>query len=209
MKCNTRRAKLDRVTEIYQTLGNSILAYLDASTGCIVTELYGYKRKRLQEMYDTTNSYLGYMMDQYGAENDDNKKRAANALKKCKEKMLEFSNFDFDEATAALQPEDIFGRTWHNEVEIHKHETRAKFMADMEPVAQTYHAEVLHWFWLHKGFGRDRLMNLYSFLRQDYNFFVTEYLRCNAASDKKIQDRLKDLQDRLEKIGMEFTEARK
>lgn len=207
MKCNIKGARGKRLADAYCTIGNSILSYLDASTGCIVTELYGYKKKRLQEMYDTTHNYLGYMMDNYAADKDDNKTRAAKALKKCKDKLLEYADFNFDEATAAFPPDDVFGRTWHNEAEIHKHDTRAKFIEDMEPVAQTYHAEVLHWFWLHKGFGRERLMKLYGLLRQDYNILVTEYLRCNAAGDQKIQDILKERQDRLEEIGMEFLEV--
>lgn len=207
MKCNIKGAQQKRVTEAYYSIGNSVLSYLDASTGCIVTYLYGYKQKRLQDMYDTTHRYLGYMMDQYSEEKDDNKTRAANALKECKEKLLKYAEFDFVKATEALLPEDVFGRTWHDEADIHKHDSRAKFIANMEPVAQTYHAEVLHWFWLHKGFGRDRLMKLYTLLRQDYNIFVTEYLRCKAAADQKIQDILKDRQDRLAEIGMEFVEV--
>lgn len=207
MKCNTRRVGMDRITEVYKTLGGSILSYLDASAGYIAAEEYGYRRKRLQEMYDTTNRYLGYMMDSHSEANDDNRKRAANALREVKEKLLEYAGFDFDAATAALPPEDIFGRTWHSEKLMHKHETRRKFLADMEPVAQTYHAEVLHWFWLHKGFGHDRLMHLYGLLRQDYNLFVSEYLRCNAAGDKRVQDRLAEMQDRLEAIGLEFVKT--
>lgn len=89
MNCNVKGAKQNRVTDAYYTIGNSVLSFLDASTGCIVTDLYGYKQKRLQEMYDMTHHYLGYMMDQYSEENDDNKTRAANALKECKEKAAQ------------------------------------------------------------------------------------------------------------------------
>lgn len=207
MKCNINKAKQDRLTEAYHKVGNTVLAYLDASLGVIVTERYGYKRKRLQEMYDTTHKYLVYMMDQYAEEQDDNKKRADTALKKCKEKLLEYADFDFDAATAAFPAEDVFYKTWHNEEAIEKHTGRAKFISSMEPVAQTYHAEVLHWFWLHKAFGKERLMKLYELLRKDYNVYVTEYLRCKATADQKIQKIMADRQDRLEAIGMEFMEV--
>lgn len=207
MNCNTKGAKIKKVTEAYYTVGNSVLAYLDASLGIIVTEQYGYKRKRLQEMYNITHRYLGYMMDRHSDENIDNKTRAENARKECTDKLLEYAEFDFNAATASLLPVDVFGNTWHNEDEIQKHTGRAKFIANMEPVAQTYHAEVLHWFWLHKAFGRDRLTKLYTLLRQDYNVFVTEYLRCKAAGDHKIQIILKERQDRLADIGMEFVEV--
>lgn len=206
MKCNTKGAKQKSITEAYYTIGNSALSYLDASLGCIVTDLYGYKKKRLQEMYDATHNYLVYMMDLYADENDDNKTRAAIALKKCKEKLLEYAGFDFDKATEALRPDDVFGRTWHDKADVHKHGGRRKFISIMEPVAQTYHAQVLHWFWLHKGFGFDRLTKLYTLLRRDYNVFVTEYLRCKVTGDQKIQDILKERQDRLENIGMKFLE---
>lgn len=207
MKCNVKGAKIKKVTEAYYTVGNSVLAYLDASLGSIVTDQYGYKRKRLQEMYDTTHRYLGYMMDRHGDEDIDNKARAENARKECTDKLLAYAGFDFDAATSALLPDDVFSRTWHDEDEIKKHIGREKFIANMEPVAQTYHAEVLHWFWLHKAFGHDRLTNLYTLLRQDYNVFVTEYLRCKAAGDHKIQNILKERQDRLADIGMEFVEV--
>ena len=120
MKCNVKQAKL---TKAYCDVGNSVLSYLDASVGVIVTELYGYKRKRLQEMYNTTHKYLVYMMDQYAEEKDDNKKRAATALKKCKEKLLEYAGFDFDAATAAFPAEDVFWKTWHDEETVKKHLT--------------------------------------------------------------------------------------
>jgi hypothetical protein len=207
MKCNTRRAGAAKLTAAYQTIGKSILAYLDASAGCVVCDLCGYKKKRLQDMYDTTQNDLHYMMDQYGEDKDDQRTRATAALNKVKKKLAEYAAFDFDEATAAYPPDDVFHRTWHNQADIHKHGTREKFMADMEVVVQTYHAQILHWFWLHKAFGRDRLMKLYGLLRQDYNLIVTEYLRCSAAGDKKIKDMLKERQDRLQAIGLEFVEA--
>lgn len=207
MKCNVNGARQQRLIEAYQAIGKSILAYLDASTGCIVSDLYGFKKKRLQEMYDTTHHYIGYMMDNYAEEKDDNRQRAANALKKCKEKLLEYADFDFEGVTASLPPDDDFSKTWHEEADVHKHATRVKLLASMEPVVQTYHAQMLHWFWLHKAFGKERLTKLYTLLRQDYNLYVTEYLRCKAAGDAKIQDMLKSRQDRLEAIGMEFMEV--
>ena len=44
MKCNIKGARGKRLADAYHTIGSSILSYLDASTGCIVTELYGYKK---------------------------------------------------------------------------------------------------------------------------------------------------------------------
>lgn len=208
MKCNVKGAKEKRLTEAYQIVGKSILAYLDASAGCVVCDLCGYKRKRLQDMFNTTQDYLHYMMDLYGKEKDDHRKKAAAALKETVDKLRDYADFDFTKATAVYSAyKDVFYDTWRNEADTHKHETRMLFLADMEPVAQTYHAQVLHWFWLHKAFGRDRLMKLYGLLRQDYNLMVTEYLRCNAAGDKKIQDMLKERQDELQAIGLEFVEV--
>lgn len=208
MNCYTKGAKAKKLTEAYQNIGKSVLAYLDASAGCVVHDHFGYKKKRLQDMFDTTQDYLDYMMDVYGKEKDDHRKRAETALKKVADKLLEYADFDFFQTTKeyAVYRDEFFDK-WHKEKEVRKHATREKFINDMEPVAQIYHAELLHWFWLHKGFGKWRLETLCKLLRQDYNLMITEYLRCSAAGDDKIQTMLKERQDRLEALGMEFEEV--
>lgn len=207
MKCNLRRAKQDSVTAAYQTIGKFILAYLDASVGCTVTEMCGFKRKRLQDMYDTTHEYLGYMMDTYAEDGADHRERARCALDKVQKKLSEYASFDFAAATKAMPYEDVFGKTWRSKGEVEKHRTRVQFVSDMELVVQTYHAQLLHWFWLHKGFGHDRLLRLYGLLREDYNLWITEYLRCSAAGDRAAQEMLVKRQDKMEAVGMEFEEV--
>lgn len=208
MKCYTKGAKAKKLTEAYQTIGKCILEYLDASSGCVVNEHFGYKKKRLQDMFDTTQNYLNYMMDLYGKEKDGHRKRAETTIKEVADKLRKYAEFDFIQTTKEYAAyRDVFFDKWHKEKEVNKHASREAFIADMEPVAQVYHAQLLHWFWLHKGFGCGRLNTLYKLLREDYNLMITEYLRCNAAGDNKIKAMLKERQDKLEDIGMEFEEV--
>jgi hypothetical protein len=195
------------MTEAYYSVGQSILEYLDASTGCVVHDLYGYARKRLQDMFNNTRSYLYHMMDRYSDEGDDSRTKAAHALRKAKDALLRYADFDFDAVTAESIPTDEFMLTWHSQADHHKHSTRMRFIEDMDPVAQTYHAEVLYWFWMHKGFGKRRLTELYGALRRDYNLLVTEYLRCSFGGDQKIKELLAQRQDKLYEMGMEFVEV--
>lgn len=207
MKCNIRRAKEERVTAVYQTMGKQVLAYLDASVGCVVSEHLGYKKKRLQEMFDVTHSYLGYMMEVCGDGDEGQQQRAKRTLFKVQNKLTEYASFDFSEATLAMPYVDVFGDSWRNSDDCDKHQTRKKFINDMELVVQTYHAQILHWFWLHKGFGKGRLMWVYRLIREDYNLWITEYLRCNRAGDMAAQEMLSQRQDKMQTVGMEFEEV--
>lgn len=207
MKCNTRRAREESVINAYQVIGKSILAYLDASAGCVVSDLCGFKRKRLQAMYDTTNESVNYLMEHYGEGCVDTRERADAALWSAKRRLKDYANFDFDEATEAYQAKDTFFSTWHSQSDISKHRTRMQFIEDMDLVARTYHVTILFWFWQTYGYARDRLTRLYRLLREDYNLWITEYLRCNAAGDKKTQEMLLQRQDRMQELGLEFEEV--
>ncbi len=207
MKCNTRRAKEDMVISAYQTIGKAILAYLDASAGCVVTDLCGYKRKRLQAMYDAVQDTIGYLMGRYGEGSADCRERADHSLFYIKRQLREYANFDFEAMTEELRPADEFSRSWHSKADISKHHTRTLLIDDMELVVQSYHGTILHWFWQERGFAHDRLTKLYRLLREDYNPWITEYLRCTAAGDKRTQEMLTERQDRLEALGMEFQEV--
>ena len=207
MKCNAKRARQDRLIAAYQTIGKSILEYLDASVGCVVTDLCGYKRKRLQEMYDTTHDIISNLMERYGIGCEDSRDQADFALFAAKTKLKEYAGFDFDEVTEMLKPDDVFGRTWHTNADVMKHVSRTQFITDMELVVRTYHATILLWFCGKKGYAHDRTKRLYGNLREDYNKWVTEYLRCNAAGDKKIQEMLTERQNKLLALGLEFEEV--
>lgn len=207
MKCNTRRAREEMVISAYQTIGKAILAFLDASVGCVVTELCGFKRKRLQAMYDATQESINYMMKRYGEGSEDCRERADNAVFYAKRQLREYAGFDFDAVTDELRPVDVFPRTWHSQADISKHNTRRILMDDMELVVQTYHATTLHWFWQEHGYGHDRLTRLYRLLREDYNPWITEYLKCTAAGDRKTQEMLTERQDRMQSLGLEFEEV--
>lgn len=207
MKCNTRRAKEEMVISAYQTIGKTIIAYLDASAGCVVTDLCGFKRKRLQAMYDTTQDTISYLMARYGEGSEDCRERADHAVFYTQRQLRECAGFDFPEMTEAMKPQDDFGRTWHSPADISKHKTRMIFVADMELVVQTYHATILYWFWQTYGYAHDRLTRLYRLLREDYNLWVTEYLRCSSAGDRAAQELLTKRQDRMQDIGMEFEEV--
>lgn len=207
MKCNTRRAKEDAVISAYQFIAKNILAFLDASAGCVVTDLCGYKRKRLQSMFDATQETISHFMDRYGEGLDACSERAEAANFTVKRRLKEYAKFDFDAATKEMLPEDNFGKTWHSQADIRKHGTRSQFIADMELVVHTYHGCILYWFWETYGFAHDRLTRLYRLLREDYNRWIAEYLKCTLAGDKKTQEMLAKRQDKMEALGMEFEEV--
>jgi hypothetical protein len=147
------------------------------------------------------------MMDRYSDEGDDNKTKAAHAFRKASAALWDYADFDFASVTAQHSPIDEFGNTWHSQTDTRKHMTRMQFISDMEPVVQTYHAEVLYWFWMCKGYGKKRLTELYSLLREDYNLWVVEYLRCTYDGDQRIKWLIATRQDRLCDIGLEFLEV--
>lgn len=207
MKCNIKRKRAEeKVDSAYKTIGKTILAFLDASAGCVICDFCGYKAKRLREMYNGTQQVLGSMMEFYGAENDDDRERADMSLFVAKRRLAE-CGFDFASATESLPASDTFGLTWHPDSEWQKHAQRAKLIQDMELVVQTYHATLLLWFRQKCGYGKSRLSALYGLLRTDYNLLVTEYLRCCLAGDTQIRDMLTARQDRMEKVGLEFVEV--
>ena len=123
MKCNIKRKRAEeKVDSAYKTIGKTILAFLDASAGCVICDFCGYKAKRLREMYNGTQQVLSSMMEFYGADNDGDRERADMSLFVAKRRLAE-CGFDFASATESLPASDTFGLTWHPDSEWQKTRT--------------------------------------------------------------------------------------
>ena len=207
MKCHAeKKLAVDRLNDAYKTVGKTIIAYLDASAGCVINELRGHSKKRLQAMYDITKNTLDGMIDFYGDNNDDTRDRTETSLYAMMRELQE-CGFNFAEVTQQFPVDDPFLKLWHPERERGKHKRRLDFINDMELIAQTYHITILTYFRREHRYGSLRLYSLYQALREDYNLMLAEYLRCTSAGDMKIQTMIEERQNRLEKIGLTLVEV--
>lgn len=204
MKCRAEeKLAKQKVNNAYKSMGQTILSFLDASSGCRIYDLYGYGKKRLGSMYRETMDRLDELMEHYGAEGDDTKERTDISLFVMTRRLSE-CGFDFAGETQNLPPSDPFLKSWHPAKMHEKHKHRLDLIKSMELIVQTYHAMILLWFRENHGFGALRLSVLYRTLREDYNLFVSEYLRCNTAGDANIKKMLSERQKKIEEIGLEL-----
>lgn len=204
MKCRAEeKLARDKVSNAYQSMGKTVLSFLDASCGCIIHERYGYGMKRLSTMFKGTMDRLDELMEHYGAEGDDSKERTDISLYVMCRRLAE-CGFDFAEETKNMPAEDPFLKSWHPANLHKKHQHRVDLINSMELVAQAYHAMILLWFRENREYGAQRLSVLYKPLREDYNAFVSEYLRCSATGDANIARMLSERQKKIEEIGLEL-----
>lgn len=208
MKCRAEeKLACERVNHAYKSMGKTVLSFLDASTACVVHKRYGYGKKRLSYVFNETMDRLDELMEYYGTEGDDAKERTDISLYVMCRRLAE-CGFNFEQETKNMPAADPFLKSWHPANMHGKHKHRVDLMNSMELVVQTYHAMILFWHRENRGFGAQRLSDLYRLLRADYNDFVSEYLRCSSAGDANIQKMLSERQKKIEEIGLELVDQK-
>lgn len=203
MKCKAREIQSrEALHAAYREMGETFLSFLDVSTGCIVSAMCGFKKKRLQHLFDITNSALTVEMNRMAAEGDDEEESAKNALYSMvfELKYHGFNYYDEKEATAFVDP---FFDTWHSEREIHKHDSRAEFLRRMQTATDLYYITLLTYMHDERGYGAKRLRELYAELRADFNKFLAAYVgRCDLKGDEQAKRMIEERQKRCEDIGL-------
>ena len=204
MKCHAEeKLAYEKVNNAYKSMGKTVLSFLDASAACVIRKLYRYGKKRLSYVFRETMDRLDGLMEYYGAEGDDAKERTDISLYVMCRRLAE-CGFDFEQETKNMPVDDPFLKSWHPANMHGKHKHRVDLMNKMELVVQTYHAMILFWYRENRGFGKKRLSVLYKSLRDDYNAFLSEYLRCTSSGDANISRMISERQKKIEEIGLEL-----
>ena len=203
MKCRAREIQYrEALHAAYHDMAEIFLSFLDVSAGCIVSEKCGFKKKRLQHLFDITNAALTDCMQRMAADGEEAEETAETALWKMV-RDLKYHGFNFYDEKEAHAFVDPFFNTWHSEREIHKHESRAEFVSRMDTATDLYYVTLLNYMHDERGYGAMRLRELYADLREDLNKFLAAYVgRCDLKGDEEAQIMLEERQQRVIALGL-------
>lgn len=208
MKCKAREIQSrEALRGAYRDMGEIFLSFLDVSTACIVSVKCGFKKKRLQHLFDITNAALADCMRRMAADNEEELETAETALWKMVHdlKYHGFNYYDEKEARAFVDP---FFNTWHSDREIRKHASRAEFVSRMDVATDLYYVTLLNYMHDERGYGAIRLRELYADLREDFNKFLAAYVgRCDSRGDEEAQIMLEERQQRAIALGLTLIES--
>lgn len=234
MKCAyvqvMQEKKDDEYRGLYRTMGMEFMVFLDMSIGVIVHNLCGHAKTRLGRMFDSiaedvdgrldvlseTNvgeipanatDELRELMEQIKSRHED----PADSLKSARVSYrmnLKDCGFDLDAETAAhafvIPP--LTGSL--DPAKEANYNLRKNFLEVFDDVVVSYHASVLEYFRAKHRYGAGRMRVLYRLMREDYNRYAANYMRCCEYGDSMRHRMTRERQAVLEKMGVPMIEIK-
>lgn len=184
MQCNYKAAAVTKKKiDVCNHLGNRWLDYIEAVTAIELNRLFGWKAKRLGDMYEGEADLLAEMMGLYASDGEDIWETTLTANHGLGIR-LRGVGVDFAEWMREWPIVDRFAHTWRNKREMDQHDFRANWIETMEKKLTVYWAVLLLWLNERHGFGAVRLKRFFEAVRKQYVEFADIYLSCKKDKDE-------------------------
>jgi hypothetical protein len=192
MICNYKAAaETQKKYDVCLHLGNRWLDYIEAETAIELNRLFGWKAKRLGDMYDGEANLLAEMMGLYASDGEDIWETTLTANHGLGMRLRGIG-VDFAEWMREIPIVDRFAHTWRNKRDRDQHDFRANWIETMEKKLTVYWAVLLLWLNERHGFGAVRLKRFFEAVRMDYIKFAGKYLMCKKSIDYELTSIIED-----------------
>lgn len=207
MKCAYKSVLDSQSVERFCThYGVEFLKYADASLAVNLHDIFGFgSNKRLPELFDDMNprlnAQMSAMVEKEGEDLWDTTKETHWWTAR---KIAHATGWDPQGAADDMPVPDNWRPQMHTPKEARQHAARKNYVEAMEVKLGLYWHMVLDYMIVKYGFGAERLDRLYRSLRRDYIAFAAEFLRGTKSAEKNMIRMIKDMQDKVKAIGIEF-----
>ena len=208
----------NKLHEVKVEYGMYFMEFIDLSLGVILYDTKGWRKVRLQRLYDHNRDYLVDGVEKYRADNMKVKRKHKGVVKADESELMydalastqhaidrELKAAGFKCEWDKLTPADTFSESWHSEYEKNRHALRYDWYArNGKPAASAYIAGALMYFRENYGYGGARLTELYETSAADIRWYLQAFLRSENSRDNEIREKFKEYRALLELAGIEF-----
>lgn len=220
MKCLAEQAlRGKREHDCGAEYGLVCLEFIDVSVSRQMMRQHGWRRVRLQRMYDEERHYLSDYIGRYAADGGVVKDRhkgfrsltegeiLSNAIEVAQEKIdRELADIGFVYDPDDLVPEG-FRNTWRRK-DLAKSATRMMWYAQYGGrAARLYFTCLLMYLHDNAGFGKVRLRRLYEPVAADLQWYTQKFFVGTDACDAEIKKRIDDAHKEIEACGVELVQV--
>lgn len=198
MQCAYKSAM---VNQSYHVSGDFLLRCMIHSAAFVAHNKHGYGVGRMARLMTGASQQMNAVFDRYAGDEPDEYEQVSTSIGSMIGELRGYG-IDFAAERKRLAPVDPFTQTWHPKAVCEMHDDRAEFIGRVELGASAVHASILLRFYEDEGYREKRLRRLYEDLREDYNPFVVEYLRCSEKGDAAMVRMLEERKEKLEKCGL-------
>ncbi len=184
MQCNYKAAAAtQKKYDVCLHLGNRWLDYIEAETAIELNRLFGWKAKRLGDMYDGETDLLAEMMGLYASDGEDIWETTLTANHGLGMRLRGIG-VDIAGWMREIPIVDQFTHTWRNKRDRDQHDFRVNWIETMEKKLTVYWAVLLLWLNERHSFGAVRLKKVFEAVRKQYVEFADIYLSCKKDKDE-------------------------
>ncbi len=186
MICNYKTvAAQKQKTDVCDHLGNRWLDYIEAVSAIELNRLFGWKAKRLGDMYDGVSDLLSELMEMYASEGEDIWETTLTANHGL-DMRLRGIGVDIKAWMTEIPVTDRFGSSWRGRRDRDLHDFRAQWVGTMEKKLIVYWAVLMLWLHERHGHGAVRLKRAFVAMRSEYVKFAGLYLMCRDRENSEM-----------------------